>query len=155
MRFLDKDRSVFIFGSVLAILLFLLKWIEYRFLLITHMFEIYVGLIALIFTLLGVWLARKIFDEKVKTVLVEKEVIVHQGPEFQRDEKELDKIGLSLREVEVLELMAQGYSNQEIAEKLFVTLSTVKTHGSNILEKLDVKRRTQAVDKAKKLRLIA
>ena len=86
--------------------------------------------------------------------MVEKEVPVVQSPEFVFNEAEFLKTELSRRELEVLELMAKGLSNQEIAAEIFVSLNTVKTHGSKIFEKLDVKRRTQAVEKAKRLRLI-
>jgi ATP/maltotriose-dependent transcriptional regulator MalT len=73
---------------------------------------------------------------------------------FQLNEALLAQTGISKREYEVLELMAQGLSNQEIAEKLFVSLNTVKTHTSNLFVKLDAKRRTQAIQKAKELGLI-
>ena len=86
--------------------------------------------------------------------MVEKEVIVAPPNNFTRNEKEVEKLGLSKRELEVLELMAEGLSNNEIAERLFVSLNTIKTHSSKVFEKLDVKRRTQAVEKAKRLIII-
>jgi NarL family two-component system response regulator LiaR len=70
------------------------------------------------------------------------------------DAAQAARLDLSKREVEVLALMAEGYSNQEIAEKLFVSLNTIKTHTSRIFEKMDVKRRTQAVEMAKRLNII-
>jgi ATP/maltotriose-dependent transcriptional regulator MalT len=70
------------------------------------------------------------------------------------NQKELQNLGLSKREMEVLQLMAEGLSNHEIASRLFVSLNTIKTHSSKVFEKLEVNRRTQAVDKAKKLSLI-
>jgi len=85
--------------------------------------------------------------------VVEKEIYVNRET-FVFNDSEAAKIGLSRRELEVLELMSQGYSNQEIGNRLFVSLSTVKTHVSNLFEKLDVKRRTQAIEKAKKLSLV-
>lgn len=115
--------------------------------------EVYVGLIAIFFTILGIWVASKIIRRKTNTVIKEVEVIVPQVS-FERNEKELEYLGISNREYEVLEQMSQGLSNQEIADKLYVSLNTVKTHASNLYVKLDVKRRTQAVQKAKELRLI-
>lgn len=113
----------------------------------------FTGAIAFVFTALGIWLALKL--AKPKTVVVEKEVAVYVSEtEFVRDEAALEQTGISPRELEVLELMAEGLSNAEIADKLFVSLNTVKTHSSKIFEKLDVKRRTQAVEMAKRLRII-
>ena len=66
----------------------------------------------------------------------------------------IETLGLSKREIEVLQLMAEGNSNQEIAAHLFVSLATIKTHISNLFEKMEVKRRTQAIEKAKRLALI-
>jgi NarL family two-component system response regulator LiaR len=90
---------------------------------------------------------------KTNTVFVEKEVIVKTN-DFILDEQELTRLGISKRELEVLQLMAEGLSNHQIAERLFVSLNTIKTHSGKVFEKLEVQRRTQAVDKAKKLRLI-
>ncbi|MDZ7343234.1 MAG: response regulator transcription factor, partial [candidate division KSB1 bacterium] len=71
-----------------------------------------------------------------------------------RNEPELQRLGISKREYEVLELIAQGLSNQEIAKKLFISLNTVKTHSSNLFLKLDARRRTEAIRRAKELRLL-
>ena len=159
IRLFNKYRLVLLYGASLAALLFLLKWIEYRFLLIDYAFEIYISLIAIIFTTLGIWLALKLVKPKtetrVETIVVEKQVYLTPAKEFVLNNDEKEKLGVSERELEVLELMAEGLSNKEIAEKLFVSLNTIKTHSSNVFEKLDVKRRTQAVEKAKKLQLIA
>ncbi|HMG08153.1 MAG TPA: response regulator transcription factor [Mucilaginibacter sp.] len=130
-----------------------MKWLEWRFVIVDHAFELYAGSLAVIFTLLGIWLAVKLTRPKTNTVIVEKEVIVKSG-HFVLDENELNKLGLSKREMEVLQLMAEGLSNHEIASRLFVSLNTIKTHSSKVFEKLEVRRRTQAVDKAKKLNLI-
>ena len=86
--------------------------------------------------------------------MVEKEVYVNRNENFVLDTSLVSQLELSKRELEILSLLAQGHSNQEIAAKLFVSLSTVKTHIQNLFEKLDVKRRTQAVEKAKRLNLI-
>lgn len=153
-KFFTRNKHIFLYGASLALLLFLLKWLELRFIIIDHAFEIYIGAIALIFTALGIWLALKLARPKVKTVIVEKEVHISRPPVFTLNSGELDKLGLSSRELEVLQLMAEGLSNQEIASRLFVSLNTIKTHSSNLFIKMDVKRRTQAIEKAKRLSII-
>jgi ATP/maltotriose-dependent transcriptional regulator MalT len=134
--------------------LFLLKWLELRFIIFDHSFEIYIGFIAIIFTSLGIWLALKLSKPKIEKVMVEKEVYVARNENFVLDTSLVSQLELSKRELEILGLLAQGHSNQEIAAKLFVSLSTVKTHIQNLFEKLDVKRRIQAVEKARSLNLI-
>jgi NarL family two-component system response regulator LiaR len=153
------SRSIIIYGVALAGLLILLKWLEWRFIIFDHAIEVYSGALALVFTGLGIWLAVKLARPKVRTVVVVEPAPVHSpvtsGPsDSEVDEKELARLGLSGREQEVLQLMAEGLSNQEIADRLFVSLNTVKTHCSRIFEKLEVRRRTQAVEKSKRLRLI-
>lgn len=138
---------------MMAILLLLLRWLEFRFMIFEHQFEVYVGLIAAFFLLFGIWLANKITKPKEKTIIIEKEIRV-SNEEFVLNESELEVRKISKRELEVLTLMAEGLSNNEIAERLFVSLNTVKTHSAKIFEKLDVKRRTQAIETAKKLSLL-
>jgi len=153
--FLSRNKTILFYGLLLAAMLFLLKWLELRFVILNHALEIYIGSIALIFTLLGIWLALKLSKPKVKTVVVEKEIYRTNTADFKLNEEEMTKLGLSKRELEVLQLMAEGLSNQEISERLFVSVSTVKTHTTRLFEKLDVKRRTQAIEKGKRLSLIA
>lgn len=153
LNFLTRNRSVLIYGASLAVLLFLMKWLEWRFIIVDHALEIYAGSLAVVFTLLGIWLALKLTRPKINTIIIEKEVIV-KTDHFVLDEQELERTGLSKREMEVLQLMAQGLSNHEIASRLFVSLNTIKTHSSRVFEKLEVQRRTHAVDKARKLSLI-
>ena len=153
LSFLARNRSVLIYGASLAALLFVMKWLEWRFLIADYAVEIYAGALSIIFTSLGIWLAVKLMKPKTNTVFVEKEVIIKTN-DFILDEQELARLGLSKRELEVLQLMAEGMSNHQIAERLFVSLNTIKTHSARVFEKLEVQRRTQAVDKAKKLRLI-
>ncbi|GGB80023.1 helix-turn-helix transcriptional regulator [Flavobacterium suaedae] len=128
---------------------------EIRFLIISHAQDIYFGPLAVVFTLLGIWVALKIAKPKKEVVVVEKKIYIPQKKDFVRNETALQELNLSPRELEVLELMAKGYSNAEIAENLFLSLNTVKTHSSKLYEKLEVKRRTQAVEKARKLNIIA
>jgi DNA-binding CsgD family transcriptional regulator len=156
-----RNKATIFYSISLAFLLFLLKWLELRFIIFDHSFEIYIGFIAVIFTALGIWLALKLSKPKIETVVVEKEVYVNRNENlpdrqagFVLDTSLVSQLELSKRELEILSLLAQGHSNQEIAAKLFVSLSTVKTHIQNLFEKLDVKRRTQAVEKAKRLNLI-
>lgn len=146
-----KDfRHILLYGLILAILVFILKLIQWKFLLVDNAIDIYIGLIAVFFTVLGIWIATQLIKPKVKTVVVEKEV-----PEkFAVNETELKKLNLSNREYEVLQLLAKGHSNNDIAESLFISLSTVKTHVSNLYSKMGVKSRIQAVEKAKRLKII-
>ncbi len=151
---IKQHKETIGFGIALSVLLLLNGFLKFKFLMITNQYEIYVGIIALLFTLIGIWVAQKITTAKTNTVVVEKEVYVSNPDSFVRNQAEIDNRNLSKREMEVLELMAAGLSNQEIANRLFVSLNTVKTHSSNIFEKLEVKRRTQAVELSKKLQLI-
>ena len=153
-NFFARHKAIILYSVSLAFLLFLLKWLELRFIIYRHSFEIYIGAIALLFTTLGIWLALKLSKPKVKTVVIEKEVYLSRRENFTPNTSLISQFELSKRELEILSLMAEGHSNEEIAEKIFVSLSTVKTHNQNIFAKLDVKRRTQAVDKAKRLNLI-
>lgn len=152
-KFISKYRHFIIYGTSLAILLLLLKWLELRYLIADHSLEVYIGCIALLFTGLGIWLAIKLMKPKPETFIIEKEVFVGRD-NFVFNAKAFERSGLSKRELEVLQLMSQGHSNAEIAERLFVSLNTIKTHSSNIFLKLDAKRRTQAIEIAKKLSLI-
>ena len=153
-NFLQKNKATIIYSISLALLLFLLKWLELRLIIFDHSFEIYIGAIAVIFTGLGIWLALKLSKPKIKTVVVEKEIYVHRNENFVLNTSLVAQLELSKRELEILGLLAVGHSNQEIATKLFVSVSTVKTHIQNLFEKLEVKRRLQAVEKAKRLNLI-
>jgi DNA-binding NarL/FixJ family response regulator len=153
---LSKYKLVLVYGVSLAAILVLLKWLEFRFIILQHSFEVYIAAIALLFTGLGIWIAFKLITRKTETIVVEKEVFITKPEQGQvPDEKVLLKFGISKREWEVLELISQGLSNQEIAERLFVSVNTVKTHSSNLFQKLDVKRRIQAAEKARKLGLLA
>jgi len=153
-KLLTKNKTILLYGISLALLLFLLRWLELRLVIFDHAMEIYIGAIALIFTGLGIWLALKLTKPKVKTVVVEKEVYINNTGDFVLNEKEMASLGLSKRELEVLQMMAEGLCNGEIATQVFVSLNTIKTHTSKLFEKLDVKRRTQAIEKAKRLSLI-
>ena len=152
-------RHVLIYGLIGGILIAVLKFTEYRFLVIDHSIEIYGGLTAAIFAVLGIWLGLKL--TKTQHTVVIKEVPVHvpvpaaAGEPFVPDEKKRESLGITPRELEILELIAQGLSNREIAAKLFVSENTVKTHSSRVFDKLGAKRRTQAVQLGKESGLLA
>jgi ATP/maltotriose-dependent transcriptional regulator MalT len=139
------------------VLIGVLKLIEFRFLVVEHSLEIYGGLIALLFAGLGIWLGLKLTRKKevvlLKEVVREVRVPVPDEP-FSVNEMQLKQLGITKRELEILELIAHGMSNREIAEKLFVSENTVKTHSSRLFDKLSAKRRTQAVQIAKENGLI-
>ena len=130
----------------MAILIGVLKLVEYKYFVRDIPLEFYIGLIAVMFTSLGIWAGLKLTRPKV----IEIEI---SGP-FERDDAAVKKLGISKREFEVLELIAAGLSNQDIADRLFVSTSTVKTHVSNVLGKLHASRRTEAIAKAKEMRII-
>lgn len=136
-------KTIFLYGVALALLIFALKYLEYRLWIHDLSTEVYVGVVAVFFTAIGIWAGLRLTRRKA------------QVPEnFVIDELKLEQLGISKREHEVLELIARGLSNQEIADQLFVSLNTIKSHTSNLFLKLEVSRRTQAIQKAKNLRLI-
>ncbi len=149
-----KYKESIYFGLALAILFFVVQWMEIRFLLFSNNMQIYILLIAILFTLIGIWIAGRFRTPKVETLVIEKPIFVAATAHFEIDQKELFERKISKRELEVLQLMADGKSNQEIADELFVSIPTIKTHAANLFEKLDAKRRTQAVETAKRLRLL-
>ena len=148
----DLWKHVLLYGIVGGVLIAGLKTIEYRWLIIEHSLEIYGGIVAVIFAVVGIWLGRKLTREK-ETVVV-REVLVPAPVGFVRDEVKLESLGITPRELEILELIAQGLSNKEIADRVFVSENTIKTHSSRVFDKLGAKRRTQAVQLGKELRLI-
>ena len=145
-------KQILIYGLLGGLLIAALKLVEYRFLVVEHSIEIYGGLIALLFAGVGVWLGLKL--TRKKEVVVFKEVMVSAAVPFALNAERLRELGVTPREREILELIANGMSNREIAEKLFVSENTVKTHSSRLFDKLGAKRRTQAVQMGKELGLI-
>jgi DNA-binding CsgD family transcriptional regulator len=143
---------ILIYGLCGGILIVALRMIEFRFMIVEHSFEIYGGLIAALFAGIGIWLGLKL--TKKKEILIVREVPVPAAPTFSLNEQRLKDLGITKRELEILELIAQGMSNREIAEKLFVSENTVKTHSSRLFDKLSAKRRTQAVQIAKEMGLL-
>jgi DNA-binding CsgD family transcriptional regulator len=143
-------KTIILYGIAMAVLIGLLKYLEYNYFVRDLSIEFYIGAIAIMFVALGIWVGMRL--TRAKTVVVTE--MIPGTSEFEHNPAKLKNLGISPREYEVLELISQGLSNQEIAEKLFVSLSTVKTHSANLFMKLDVSRRTQAVQKARELRLI-
>ncbi len=150
-------RTVLVYGVVGGLLIAALKLMEYRFLVVEHSLEIYGGLVALVFTGLGIWLGLKL-TRPTERVIVREVAIPVEVPAprpFVVDRSRLEALGITPREHEILTLIAEGLSNREIAERLFVSENTVKTHSSRLFDKLQAKRRTQAVQLAKDAGLIA
>lgn len=137
-------RSVVLYGIAMAALIGILKYAEYRFFVHDLSLELYLGLVAVLFVVLGVWVGRRL--TRVKIISIESE--------FTINEEALKRLGITKREYEVLGLIARGLSNNEIAAHLFVSTSTAKTHISNLFMKLDASRRTQALQRAKELQII-
>ena len=145
-------KQILIYGLCGGVLIVLLKLVEYRFLVVEHSIEIYGGLIALLFAVLGIWLGLKL--TKTKETVVVREVVLPAPQSFILNEAKLRELTITRRELEILKLIAGGLSNREIAAKLFVSENTVKTHSSRLFDKLSAKRRTQAVQVGKELGLI-
>jgi DNA-binding CsgD family transcriptional regulator len=141
-----------IYGLCGGILIVVLRLIEFRFLIAQHSIEIYGALIAALFAGLGIWLGLKL--TKKTEVVVVKEVPVPTTQPFSLNEERVKDLGITKRELQILELIAQGLSNREIADKLFVSENTVKTHSSRLFDKLSARRRTQAVQIGKEMGLI-
>lgn len=137
-----------LYGSGMAAMIFVLKLVEYRYWARDFGMEVYVGVVAVLFTALGIWVGWKLLQARPT------QPSPLATPNRTRNETAVREIGISPRELEVLELMAQGCSNQEIADRLFISLPTVKSHSSSLFGKLDVSRRTQAVHKAKEAGII-
>lgn len=145
-------KHVLLYGLLGGLLIAGLKLIEYRWLVIEHSTEIYGGLIAAVFAGLGIWLGLKL-TRKTETVVV-REVMVPAPASFVLDEARLESLGITPRELEILQLMSEGLSNREIADRVHVSENTVKTHSSRVFDKLGARRRTQAVQLGKSYRLI-
>ena len=145
-------RTVLIYGLLGGLLIAGLKAIEYRFLVVEHSVEIYAGLVALLFSAFGIWLGAKLTGRPERIVV--KEVPVPTSGPFVVDSARREQLGVTARELEILGLIAAGMSNREIAEKLFVSENTVKTHSSRLFDKLNARRRTQVVQRAKEAGLL-
>ena len=156
-------KTILLYGLLGGVLIAGLKFIEYRFLVVEHSIEIYGGIVALLFSVLGIWLGLKLTRTR-ETIVVREvpvkvpvpvEVPVRVSEPFAPDPARVRELGITPRELEILEAIAAGLSTREIAAKLFVSENTVKTHSSRLFDKLNARRRTQAVQIAKEAGLIA
>ena len=153
-------RHVIIFGLVGGLLIATLQYTEYRFVIIEHSVELYGALVAILFATFGIWLGLRITRrrEVIRETVVVKEVLVPtEAPALEPFAPNADKqqaLGITARELEILSLVAGGFSNREIATQLFVSESTVKTHCARLFDKLGAARRTQAVQRGKELGLL-
>lgn len=136
------------YGLLLGALVTVLKLLEFNLVVKNNIFEVYAGIVAVLFTAVGVWVGISLTGKK-------KPIVVSAAPVAGEDNEDiLKELGISRREYEVLELVAMGLTNQQVADKLFVSLNTVKTHMTNLFAKLEVNRRTQAIQRAKELRIL-
>jgi NarL family two-component system response regulator LiaR len=147
-------RHIILFGLAGGIVITLMKWTEYRYLVVEHSIEIYGGLTAATFAAFGIWLGLRLTRKQIVLKEVRVPVPVPAGQPFAVNSKKLEELEITPRELEILELISKGMSNREIAEKLFVSENTVKTHSSRVFDKLGAKRRTQAVQLGKEFGLI-
>ena len=145
------------YGLPAGLLIGALRLIEYRFLVIDHAVEIYGAIVAAIFAAVGIWLGNRFTRSRVEVrevpVEVPVEVRVPETP-FVLNQRQVEARGITPRELEILQLIADGLSTREMAERLFVSENTIKTHCSRVFDKLGAGRRTQAVQLGKQHGLI-
>jgi two-component system, NarL family, response regulator LiaR len=146
-------RHVLTFGLVGGLFICALEYIKYRFM--TFDVELYGALVAILFSAFGVWLGQRITRRRETVVLKEVRAAAEPPPPLPPDTTLLQTLGLTARELEVLNLIARGLSNREIAAELFVSENTIKTHCARAFDKLGASRRTQAVRRGKELGLLA
>lgn len=145
-------KQIVLYGIALGALLIVLKLLEFNLVIRNNVFEVYAGIVAMLFCAVGIWVGLKYANIKPNTTKIVVEV--QSSINFKADEKIISELGISKREYEVLEMIAKGHTNQEVADKLFVSHNTIKTHLSNLFAKLDVNRRTQAIQRAKELNIL-
>lgn len=146
------SKHILTYGLIGGAVIALLKLVEYQYLVVEHSVEIYGALIAALFAGFGIWLGLRMTRARERVIV--REIAVPAFPAFARDTARLKALGITPRELEILEMIASGLSNREIAEKIFVSENTVKTHSSRLFDKLGAKRRTQAVQLGKEAGII-
>lgn len=139
-----KHISILLFGVFMAVLLIILQFLEYRYLIGSLNTSIYTSVVAIVFTAVGIWIGINLLKSQK----------IHHKNTTGVNQAKIEELNLNPREYEILELIAKGYSNQQIADQLFLALPTIKTHTSNLYSKLGVQSRTQAIRKAQSLNLI-
>lgn len=142
-------KQVILYGVLLGVVAAAMELLKFNLIVVENTFEVYALLVALLFGGVGVWVGIKLFTKNKQLIVIE-----GGGTPGLVDEEKIKELGISKREYEVLELIARGHTNQEVAELLFVSPNTVKTHLANIFAKLDVNRRTQAIQRAKDLNIL-
>ena len=145
-------RTILVYGLIGGAVIAALKLAEYRFLVVEHSLEIYGGLVALVFATLGIWLGLKL-TRTTERIVVREVPVPTEAPFVVRTES-VERLGVTPREMEILQLIAAGLSNREIAERLNVSENTVKTHAARLFAKRNARRRTQVVQIAKEAGLI-
>jgi len=140
-KFAPMAKPVALYAIALAGGAFVLQWLEYKYVTRAFATEIYIVLIALGFTGLGLWAGYRLTPKTA-------------AAPFERNEAALKSLGLTDRECQILERLAAGDANKEIARALEVSPNTVKTHIANLFQKLEVERRTQAIQKARELKIL-
>ena len=148
-------KAVLLYGLCAGLLVAALRFVEYRFLVVDYSIEIYGALVAALFAGVGIWLGLTLTRRKDVVVIREVAVPVPAGAPFVVNAAKVDELTITPRELEILQLIANGMSNREIAEALFVSENTVKTHSSRLFDKLGAGRRTKAVQLGKSLGLIS
>ena len=149
-------RHALIFGLVGGLLIVTLQYTEYRFVVIEHSVELYGALVAILFATFGIWLGLRITRRR-EAVVVREVLVPAEAPAlepFAPNTARQQALGITARELEILTLIARGFSNREIATQLFVSENTVKTHCARAFDKLGATRRTQAVRRGKELGLL-
>ncbi len=155
-------KDVLLYGLLGGLLIAGLRAVEYRFLVLEHSLQVYGLLIAVLFAGVGVWLGKSFTQSRNTAIdpttgaapLVARHAAGGELPTVGADPARRADFGITKRELEILELMAAGLSNREIAERIYVSENTVKTHSSRLFEKLNARRRTQAVQIGKSYGLI-
>lgn len=133
-------RLAILYGIALAALAFLLQWLDYKHAINGWSTPFYIGAVAVIFVTLGIWVGNRLTAKPRKP--------------FTRNDAAIASMGISAREVEVLEMLAAGHANKVIARRLDISPNTVKTHVAKLFEKLQVASRTQAINKARDLDIL-
>ena len=146
------SKHILAYGLIGGAVIALLRLIEYRYLVVEHSVEIYGALIGALFAGFGIWLGLRMTRARDRVIV--REIAIPVPSTFVRDARKVETLGITPRELEILELIASGLSNREIAEKIFVSENTVKTHSSRLFDKLGARRRTQAVQLGKQAGLI-
>jgi DNA-binding NarL/FixJ family response regulator len=135
------QRTILIYGAILAVGSLGLEWLQYLYFVRTYPAAAWVALIALAFMALGVWVGASLFRRAPPAA-------------FEVNTQVRETLGISERELQVLELLAVGRSNKEIANRLSISPNTVKTHVARLFDKLEVKRRTEAILRARELGIV-